>query len=69
MLEKKHWADIIKNSGNGELLIWKQPEGDFNTNSKLIVMHGEQAIFIKGENVERIFECNIQSFYRELSFY
>lgn len=52
---KKHWADVIKNTGPGELLIWKQPEEDFNTNSTLIVMPGEEAIFIKGGNVEEVF--------------
>ncbi|MCD7857416.1 MAG: SPFH domain-containing protein [Clostridiales bacterium] len=53
---KKHWADVIKNSGQGQLLIWRQPEEDFNTNSTLIVMPGEEAIFIKGGTVERVFE-------------
>lgn len=53
---KKHWADVIKNSGSGELLIWKQPEEDFNTNSTLIVNPGEEAIFIKDGNVEQVFE-------------
>ena len=53
---KKHWADVIKNSGPGELLIWRQPEEDFNTNSTLIVMPGEEAIFIKGGTVEQIFD-------------
>ena len=53
---KKHWADVIKNTGPGELLIWRQPEEDFNTNSTLIVMPGEEAIFIKGGNVEQVFE-------------
>lgn len=53
---KKHWADVIKNSGPGELLIWRQPEEDFNTNSTLIVMPGEEAIFIKGGTVEQAFE-------------
>lgn len=52
---KKHWADIIKNTGPGELLLWKQPEEDFNTNSTLIVMPGEEAIFIKGGNIEEVF--------------
>ena len=28
---KKHWADVIKNTGPGELLIWRQPEEDFNS--------------------------------------
>ena len=53
---KKHWADVIKNSGPGELLIWRQPEEDFNTNSTLIVMPGESAIFIKDGTVEQVFE-------------
>ena len=53
---KKHWADVIKNTGPGDLLIWRQPEEDFNTNSTLIVMPGEEAIFVKGGNVEQIFE-------------
>ncbi len=53
---KKHWADVIKNTGAGELLIWRQPEEDFNTNSTLIVMPGEEAVFVKGGNVEQVFE-------------
>ncbi|HOZ95692.1 MAG TPA: SPFH domain-containing protein [Niabella sp.] len=53
---KKHWADVIKNTGLGELLIWRQPEEDFNINSTLIVMPGEEAIFIKGGTVEQTFE-------------
>lgn len=53
---KKHWADVIKNSGPSEFLIWRQPEEDFNTNSTLIVMPGEEAIFIKGGNIEQIFD-------------
>lgn len=53
---KKHWVDVIKNSGSGELLIWRQPEEDFNTNSTLIVMPGEEAIFIKGGNIEQVFD-------------
>jgi len=52
---KKHWADVIKNTGPGELLIWRQPEEDFNTNSTLVVMPGEEAIFIKGGNIEEVF--------------
>lgn len=52
---KKHWTDVIKNTGNGELLIWRQPEEDFNTNSTLVVMPGEEAIFIKGGRVEQVF--------------
>ncbi len=53
---KKHWADVIKNSGGGDLLIWRQPEEDFNTNSTLIVMPGEEAIFVKGGTIHQVFE-------------
>jgi membrane protease subunit (stomatin/prohibitin family) len=53
---KKHWADVIKNSGPSEVLIWRQPEEDFNTNSTLIVMPGEEAIFIKGGVIEQTFD-------------
>lgn len=53
---KKHWTDVIKNSGPGDLLIWRQPEEDFNTNSTLIVMPGEEAIFIKGGTIEQTFD-------------
>ena len=53
---KKHWADVIKNSGSGDILIWRQPEEDFNTNSTLIVMPGEEAIFIKGGVIEQVFD-------------
>ena len=52
---KKHWTDVIKNSGPGELLIWRQPEEDFNTNSTLIVMPGEVAIFINGGTIVQSF--------------
>ena len=53
---KKNWADVIKNSGDGNLLIWRQPEEDFNINSTLIVMPGEEAIFIKGGTIVQTFE-------------
>lgn len=54
--EKKHWTDVIKNTGDGNLLIWRQPEEDFNTNSTLIVMPGEEAVFIKGGVIQETFE-------------
>ena len=53
---KKHWTDVIKNSGSGDFLIWRQPEEDFNTNSTLVVMPGEEAIFIKGGVIEQVFD-------------
>ena len=53
---KKHFADVIKNSGSGDLLIWRQPEEDFNTNCTLVVMPGEEAIFIKSGTIEQTFD-------------
>lgn len=53
---KKHWTDVIKNSGEGNLLLWRQPEEDFNTNSTLIVMPGETAIFVHAGTIEKVFE-------------
>lgn len=53
---KKHFTDVIKNFGHANAIIWRQPEEDFNTNSTLVVMPGEQAIFIKGGVIEQIFE-------------
>ena len=54
--EKKHFIDVIKNTGNNSFLIWRQPEEDFNTHSKLIVMPGETAIFVDGGNIVQTFE-------------
>ena len=48
---KKHWSDVIKNSGNGDLLIWRQPEEDFNTNSTLIVLEIFQNKMSRKENL------------------
>lgn len=53
---KKHWLDVIKNSGEANLLLWKQPEEDFNNNSTLIVMPGEKALFVHNGQVEQVFE-------------
>ncbi len=53
---KKHFVDVIKNTGVGDLLIWRQPEEDFNTCSTLIVMPGEQAIFVKGGEICNVFD-------------
>ena len=52
---KKHFCEVIKNSGAPGLLIWKQPEEDFNTNSRLVVMPGESAIFVKSGTIEEVF--------------
>lgn len=52
---KKHFADVIKNTGSGDFLVWRQPEEDFNNGSTLIVMPGEEAIFINGGIIEQTF--------------
>ncbi len=53
---KKTFVTVIKNRGSSELLIWRQPEEDFNTKSTLIVMPGEVAVFIKGGVIQNVFE-------------
>ena len=52
---KKHFADVIKNTGKSEFIIWRQPEEDFNNGSTLIVMPGEEAIFVNNGVIEQIF--------------
>lgn len=52
---KKHWTDVIKNTGAPNLLLWRQPEEDFNTNSTLIVMPGESALFVHNGKIEQEF--------------
>ena len=52
---KKHFLDVIKNSGDGSLLIYKCPEEDFNTGSTLIVQEGEEALFLKDGIVQNVF--------------
>ena len=53
---KKHFTDVIKNTGDGNLLIWRQPEEDFNTGSTLVVMPGESAVFVKHGVAVQVFE-------------
>ena len=53
---KKHWLDVIKNTDTTGAFIWRQPEEDFNTNSTLIVMPGEEAVFIKDGKIQQVFQ-------------
>lgn len=53
---KKHFVDVIKNTGPGELLIWLNAEEDFNTNSTLIVAESEEALFFKDGIIEQVFD-------------
>lgn len=52
---RKHFRDVIKNSGDGGLIIWRAPEEDFNDGSTLVVMPGEAALFLSGGRVEEVF--------------
>lgn len=52
---RKHFTDVIKNSGPGELLLWLNPEEDFNTNSTLIVAESEEALFYQDGVIEQVF--------------
>ncbi len=53
---RKHFLDVLKNSGPAGVLIWKQPEEDFNTNSVLVVNPGEEAIFVKDGEIVNVFQ-------------
>lgn len=51
---QKHIIDRIENTGDGDLLFWRQPEEDFNTNSPLIVYEGTEAVFLNNGRAEGI---------------
>lgn len=48
-------TSVIKNTGPAEALIFRLPEEDFNTNSTLVVMPGEEAIFIDQGHISQSF--------------
>ncbi len=48
---RKHFLDVIKSTAPEGVLIWKQPEEDFNNNSTLIVNPGETALFVDGGQI------------------
>lgn len=52
---KKHILESLKNSGPAGVLVWKQPEEDFNTHSVLTVNPGEEAVFVKNGEIQQIF--------------
>jgi len=53
---KKNWSEVIKSPDTGNLLMWRHPGEDFNTNTTLVVGQGEKAIFVKGGTVEQVFD-------------
>ena len=52
---KKHILESLKNSGPAGVLVWKQPEEDFNTHSVLTVNPGEEAVFVKNGEIVQVF--------------
>lgn len=52
---KKHFSDVLKNSGPSDCLVWRQPEEDFNNNSVLIVNPGEKAVLLKDGDIVCVF--------------
>lgn len=43
--------EVIKYDGPNDILVWKFPNEDFNTNTQLIVGPAQEAIFVKGGRV------------------
>ena len=43
--------EVIKYDGPNDILVWKFPNEDFNTNTQLIVGPSQEAIFVKGGQV------------------
>ena len=48
---KHHIIEVIEYNGSNDILIWRFPNEDFNTNTQLIVGPSQEAIFVKGGQV------------------
>lgn len=49
--QKHSIIEVIKYDGSNDILVWKFPNEDFNTNTQLIVGPSQEAIFVKGGQV------------------
>ena len=49
--QKHSIIEVIKYDGPNDILVWKFPNEDFNTNTQLIVGPAQEAIFVKGGQV------------------
>lgn len=49
--QKHSIIEVIKYDGPNDILIWKFPNEDFNTNTQLIVGPAQEAIFVKGGQI------------------
>lgn len=50
-MQKHSIIEVIKYDGPNDILVWKFPNEDFNTNTQLIVGPAQEAIFVKGGQV------------------
>lgn len=53
---EKNIIDVIKNEGGENTILIKSPKCDFNSNSILFVMPGEEAIFVNNGEIVKIFK-------------
>lgn len=49
--QKHSIIEVIKYDGPNDILVWKYPNEDFNTNTQLIVGPAQEAFFVKGGQV------------------
>lgn len=52
--DRSHLIDIIQNEENEKTILVKSPKVDFNTKSVLIVMPGEEAVFINNGQIRAV---------------
>lgn len=50
-VQKHSIIEVIKYDGPNDILVWKHPNEDFNTNTQLVVGPSQEAIFVKGGQV------------------
>lgn len=51
----RHFLNALANGADPDLIIWKSPVEDFNTNSVLTVNPGEEALFYKNGQLMQVF--------------
>ena len=47
-MQKHSIIDVIKYEGSSDVLVWRYPTEDFNTNAQLIVGPSQEAVLVKG---------------------
>ena len=50
-MQKHSIIDVIKYEGSSDVLVWRYPTEDFNTNAQLIVGPSQEAVLVKGGQV------------------